>query len=304
MKHWCRVLILFCACILTTTILVACGSKINASKLDDQQDPVIDNDNVDTTPSTDTKNPTNPSLPDEPTDTPHEHHYGDWVVIAEPTCTATGLERQICDGCDDYKERTVDTKGHAFTTITVEPTCVEDGYTVRACQNCEYREEPTNIPATREHKYVTDGHKHICQYDCGTSYFDAPPEDFAGTYWFIEAGDTSLLIYFDAIDEATGFGNFVTYYGTFATDGTFIPKNNGNAYAGTYYALPSKIRLTNTNTSNGGLTTETTLSFQVGQDDNGNPLYTLQSESPLFSFVYGKCTLTFAGYEIQYGDEY
>ena len=65
----------------------------------------------------------------------HEHQFGDWVVITEPTCTEEGERRQSCN-CGTFKTEKIDALGHDLKYTAAKPfTCTEDGW--NAYEECQ-----------------------------------------------------------------------------------------------------------------------------------------------------------------------
>ena len=46
-----------------------------------------------------------------PTSNGHEHSYGEWTIVDDPTCLAAGIEERLCD-CGANEMRRVDALGH------------------------------------------------------------------------------------------------------------------------------------------------------------------------------------------------
>ena len=85
---------------------------------------------------------------------PEEHHFSDWYVEYEATCTEDGWESRECEICGKYEMRDIPATGHDFTDwyIEYDATCTEDGLEWRDCVECwEYEER--DIPAFGEHKF-------------------------------------------------------------------------------------------------------------------------------------------------------
>lgn len=57
--------------------------------------------------------PTDPSDPSEPS---HEHQYGQWVVVKDPTSTEDGLEERTC-GCGKSELRIIPKLSNPFTDV-------------------------------------------------------------------------------------------------------------------------------------------------------------------------------------------
>lgn len=78
----------------------------------------------------------------------HEHTYGDWVMIKDPTCTEKGERECVCTGCGEKKVEEVKALGHMYGEweITKEATCGAAGSKKRVCSACG-KEEVVTIAA-------------------------------------------------------------------------------------------------------------------------------------------------------------
>ena len=56
----------------------------------------------------------------------HEHNYGEWTVVTDPTCTEAGLEERVCE-CDEKETRPVTALGHTYDD-EYDAICNECGY--------------------------------------------------------------------------------------------------------------------------------------------------------------------------------
>ena len=65
-----------------------------------------------------------------------EHEYGEWEVVNNATCEKDGLEKQECEKCNHYEERTIKALGHDYVSVITEPTCQKEGYTTHTCNRC------------------------------------------------------------------------------------------------------------------------------------------------------------------------
>lgn len=110
-----------------------------------------------------------------------EHVYGDWYVINEPTCVATGLKGRNCVNCGHYETDIVPISDeHAYESVVTAPTCTEQGYTTHTCKVCGRTYIDSHVPALG-HSYIssvtpptctTQGYTtHTCTR-CGDSYTD------------------------------------------------------------------------------------------------------------------------------------
>lgn len=73
-------------------------------------------------------------------DMTHEHEYGDWLTVKEPTCTEPGAQQRVC-WCEAIDERAYpEALGHDFSgevVVDTEPTCMEPGSGHRVCARCQ-----------------------------------------------------------------------------------------------------------------------------------------------------------------------
>lgn len=84
-------------------------------------------------------------------ETAHNHLFGEWYVIAAPTCTDAGVEMRAC-ACGEAERRAIDKLGHEYgqwETVN-QPTCTENGRESRKCV-CGMTEE--RILPLSEHEY-------------------------------------------------------------------------------------------------------------------------------------------------------
>ena len=60
------------------------------------------------------------------------HSYGEWTIIKDATCTATGSQTHTCD-CGAVETQIIQARGHNHTAVVTDPTCVQKGYTTYTC---------------------------------------------------------------------------------------------------------------------------------------------------------------------------
>lgn len=67
----------------------------------------------------------------------HEHEWGEWKTVTEPTCTLEGVQERTCE-CGEKQTQSVEALGHTeFVDKAVEPTCTETGLTEgKHCSAC------------------------------------------------------------------------------------------------------------------------------------------------------------------------
>lgn len=77
----------------------------------------------------------------------HEHSWGDWYVVTEPTCTEDGLKARDC-ACGERETEVIPAIGHDWVWhVETETCCCAPGYEVQICANCGVRGEGREIPA-------------------------------------------------------------------------------------------------------------------------------------------------------------
>ena len=75
-------------------------------------------------------------LPDNGDEEKHEHSYGEWVTISNPTCTEEGLRERTCT-CNDKESETISPLGHdEYTYVEKDEGCHIINVTV--CNECDY----------------------------------------------------------------------------------------------------------------------------------------------------------------------
>ena len=73
----------------------------------------------------------------------HEHHWGDWSLTKEATCTVNGEESRECQICGQVETRIVSRIGHLWGDWmeTIAATCTDSGLKERRCTRCDYVEQ-------------------------------------------------------------------------------------------------------------------------------------------------------------------
>ena len=61
-----------------------------------------------------------------PDENEHEHSYGEWTIVDEPTCTVAGVEERVCE-CGEKETRPVAALGHTYDD-EYDAICNECGY--------------------------------------------------------------------------------------------------------------------------------------------------------------------------------
>ncbi len=91
-------------------------------------------------------------------DMTHEHEYGDWTTVKEPTCTEPGAQQRVC-WCEAIDERAYpEALGHDFSgevVVDTEPTCTEPGLGHRVCTRCQVASAAEEI-APLGHAYADE----------------------------------------------------------------------------------------------------------------------------------------------------
>ena len=87
----------------------------------------------------------------------HEHRFGDWNIVDEPTCLAVGFEERVCE-CGDKEMRRVEALGHTeVVDSAVNPTCTSTGLTEgKHCSSCGIVIVKQETVAHLTHKYSSD----------------------------------------------------------------------------------------------------------------------------------------------------
>ncbi len=78
----------------------------------------------------------------------HDHNFGEYIEVAEPSCTKAGTQKRICKDCGEEETKTIPMVPHSKITIErKEPTCVSVGYTEgEKCSVCQtILKEPIEI---------------------------------------------------------------------------------------------------------------------------------------------------------------
>ena len=72
------------------------------------------------------------------------HAYGDWVVVAEATCTENGKKEKTCLVCDFKVTESIYKTGHSGNwLVRTSPTCTQNGEEYRNCPDCGMTETRT-----------------------------------------------------------------------------------------------------------------------------------------------------------------
>ena len=79
-----------------------------------------------------------------------DHHYGDWVIEEDATCTENGTKCRTCtdEHCNEIETETIPALGHDIQTHEAkQATCIEAGWNVyEACARCDYSTKVELLP--------------------------------------------------------------------------------------------------------------------------------------------------------------
>lgn len=122
-----------------------------------------------------------------------DHHFGDWTIIKQPTCTEEGEREHTCVECGKTVSETIPPEEHDWGdwVILLDPTCTEEGRVRHECNTCGEVEEETVAPTGHycdedDWQRDEDEHWHICTV-CGEE-FDRGEHDW-GSGVTQEGGD-------------------------------------------------------------------------------------------------------------------
>ena len=79
------------------------------------------------------------------------HTWGEWETVTEPTCTAEGTRKRICEVCGKEETDSIPALGHDFEeeyTVDVAPDCETKGSESRHCTRCDATTDSREIEAT------------------------------------------------------------------------------------------------------------------------------------------------------------
>ena len=122
-----------------------------------------------------------------------DHHFGDWTIVKQPTCTEEGEREHTCVECGKTVSETIPPEEHDWGdwVILLDPTCTEEGRVRHECNTCGEVEEETVAPTGHycdedDWQRDEDEHWHICTV-CGEE-FDRGEHDW-GSGVTQEGGD-------------------------------------------------------------------------------------------------------------------
>ena len=117
-----------------------------------------------------------------------DHHFGDWTIVKQPTCTEEGEREHTCSDCGLTLEEILPANGHSYGawSTTKQPTCGEEGARERTCAVCGYT-QTGRLPATGEHTYnawvvfkeatcTAEGERRRTCTECGQTWAEAIPK--------------------------------------------------------------------------------------------------------------------------------
>ena len=126
------------------------------------------------------------------------HTWSTWEAVTEPTCTAEGMQKRICEVCGEEDTDIIPALGHDFEeeyTVDAEPDCETKGSESRHCTRCDATTDSREIEALghtwgewateTEPTCTAEGtRKRICEV-CGKEETDSIPalgHDFEDEY--------------------------------------------------------------------------------------------------------------------------
>ncbi len=79
--------------------------------------------------------------------TPHEHAFGEWSAVKDPSCVEEGRRERACS-CGEKETEVLAAVGHAYESAVTSPTKTEGGFTTHVCSNCGDTYTDSFVPAT------------------------------------------------------------------------------------------------------------------------------------------------------------
>ena len=86
-----------------------------------------------------------PIMSETQEETTHQHIFGEWTTVKEPSCSEKGSKERNCE-CGEKETEIIDSK-HFYTEIVTAPTKTTDGYTTHTCSVCNDSYTDTVVPA-------------------------------------------------------------------------------------------------------------------------------------------------------------
>ena len=140
--------------VLTSFALSACGNPFLPSKTQKSssksEETSLNSSRQDNTSSSSSKTPWTVSSSSSSSYNPsHQHSYGEWQRVIEPTCTEEGLEERTCYICGIKTSRALPALGHEWSEWYVgeESSCTNSGYEEHKCVRCGEVEKRDIEPA-------------------------------------------------------------------------------------------------------------------------------------------------------------
>ena len=140
--------------VLTSCALSACGNPFLPSKTQKSsskpEETSLNSSRQENTSSPSSKTPWTASSSSSSSYNPsHQHSYGEWQRVIEPTCTEEGLEERTCYICGIKTSRALPALGHEWSEWYVgeESSCTNGGYEEHKCVRCGEVEKRDIEPA-------------------------------------------------------------------------------------------------------------------------------------------------------------
>ena len=140
--------------VLTSFALSACGNPFLPSKTQKSsskpEETSFNSSRQENTSSPSSKTPWTASSSSSSSYNPsHQHSYGEWQRVVEPTCTEEGLEERTCYICGIKTSRALPALGHEWSEWYVgeESSCTSGGYEEHKCVRCGEVEKRDIEPA-------------------------------------------------------------------------------------------------------------------------------------------------------------
>jgi hypothetical protein len=117
----------------------------------------------------------------------HEHKFGEWIIVEEPSCTKDGLSECYCE-CGERLQGNLASSGHDYSVNTLPPTCTESGYTIYTCKKCGETQSDYSAPTGHSHTVsvvdptCTEPGYTLYSCVCGDSYTESHVDAYGHEY--------------------------------------------------------------------------------------------------------------------------